>query len=136
LRVSLFAFACLWPITEHWGWCDRWLAWSVYVARSERVRVMLTDEGVRRLPASARQCVTDGELPLDRWSLMALDVPIYPQLRFQLGIVEWLRLRCGDENLVEVIVQQSAKGIERLTVEQLESRRHEYWINTRPRAGM
>lgn len=136
LRTGLLAFVCLWPITERWGLCDRWLAWSVYVARSERVSVMLTDEGLRRLPESARRCIVDGELPLDRWSLVALDVPIYPQLRFQLGVVEWLRRHCGEDNLVEVIVQHSdgRRGeVERLAVEQLDARRHEFWVNTRPR---
>ncbi|TXT28457.1 MAG: hypothetical protein FD138_2587 [Planctomycetota bacterium] len=93
----------------------------------------LTDEGLRRLPESARRCVADGELPLDRWSLTALDVPIYPQLRFQFGVVEWLRQRCGEENLVELIVQKGGSGIERLTVEQLDERRREFWISTRPR---
>ena len=94
---------------------------------------MLTDEGVRRLPESARRCVIDGELPLDRWSLLALDVPVYPQLRFQLGGVEWLRQHCGEENLVEVSVLRGVSGIERLTVEQCDERRRKFWINTRPR---
>lgn len=136
LRIVLVAFVCLWPAAERWGLCDRWPAWSVYVARSERVSVLLTEEGLRRLPESARRCVRDGELPLDRWSLEALDVPIYPQLRFQLGVVESLRQRCGAENLVEVIVQhfEGRRGeLERLTVEQLDARRREFWINTRPR---
>ena len=136
LRVSLLAFACVWPMTERWGLCDRWLAWSVYAARSERVSVTLTDEGLLRLPESARRCVTDGELPLDRWSLTALDVPISPQLRFQFGIVEWLRRRCGEENLVEVIVQRSqgASGeVERLTAEQCNEHRRVFWINSQPR---
>lgn len=135
LRVGLLAFVCVWPVTERWGLCDRWLAWSVYAARSERVSVALTDEGLLRLPESARRCVTDGELPLDRWSLAALDVPIYPQLRFQFGVVEWLRRRCGEENLVEVIVQHSrgAGGeVERLTVEQCDERRRVFWINSQP----
>lgn len=136
VRTVLVAFVCLWPVTERWGLCDRWLAWSVYVARSERVSVLLTVEGLRYLPESARRCVRDGELPLDRWSLAALDVPNYPQLRFQLGVVEWLRQRCGAENLVEVVVQHSEghRGeLERLTVEQLDARRREFWVNTRPR---
>ncbi len=135
LRVSLLVFVCVWPVTERWELCDRWLAWSVYSARSERVSVTLTDEGLRRLPESVRSCVTDGELPLDRWSLAALDVPISPQLRFQFGVVEWLRRRCGEENLVEVIVQHShgAVGeIERLTVEQCDERRRMFWINAQP----
>ncbi|MBM3968392.1 MAG: hypothetical protein FJ302_00805 [Planctomycetes bacterium] len=135
LWVSLF-FVCIWPVTERWGFCDRWLGWSVYAARSERISVTLTDEGLRRLPEAARRCVTDGELPLDRWSLSALDVPIYPQLRFQFGVVEWLRQQCGEENLVEVIVQRSRGGsghVERLTAEQVDEQRRAYRINTRPR---
>ena len=118
-RFALLAVACIWPVTERWGWCDRWLAWSVYAARSERVSVTLTDEGLRRLPESARRCVVEGELQLDQWSLAALDVPTYPQLRFQFGVVAWLRRTCGDENLVEVIVQRGISGVERMTVDQL-----------------
>ena len=91
----------------------------------------LTDEGLQALPPSARRCVTDGELRLDQWSLAALDAPMYPQWRFQIGVVEWLRQRCGDETLVEVIVQHSRGGgkIERLTAEQFDERRREFWIN-------
>ena len=135
LRVTLLVLACLWPVTERFGLCDRWLAWSVYVARSERVSVTLTEEGMRALPVSARRCVTDGELRLDQWSLAALDVPMYPQLRFQFGVVEWLRQRCGDDTLVEVIVQHSrgVGKIERLMVEQFDERRRDFWINTTPR---
>ncbi len=135
LRVTVLLLACVWPVTERWGYCDRWLAWSVYVARSERVSVMVTDEGLRALPESARRCVTDGELRIDQWSLAALDVPMYPQLRFQIGVVEWLRQRCGDDVFVEVIVLHSHGGgkLERLTIEQFDERRRDFWINTRPR---
>ena len=136
LRVTFIGFACVWPITARWGLCDHWLAWSVYSTRIERVGVTLTDEGVRRLPESARRLATDGELWLDRWSLSALDVPVYPQLRFQFGVVEGLRKRCGADNLVEVIVQHSPRDggvFERLTVEQFDERSREFWINTRPR---
>ncbi len=138
LRVSLFVilFACVWPITGRWGLCDHWLAWSVYSTQIERVNVTLTDEGVQRLPESAQRLVVAGELWLDRWSLAALDVPVYPQLRFQFGVVEQLRRRCGEENLVEVNMQHSQRdgGIfERFTVEQFDERSRAFWINTRPR---
>ncbi len=137
-RVSVVCilFACVWPIMERWGLCDHWLAWSVYSTRIERVGVTLTDEGVQRLPESARHLVTDGELWLDRWSLAALDVPVYPQMRFQFGVVEGLRRRCGTDNLVEVNVQHSQRDggvIERLTVEQFDERSRAFWINMRPR---
>jgi hypothetical protein len=132
----LILFACVWPITERWGLCDHWLAWSVYSTRIERVSVTLTDEGVRRLPESARRLAVDGELWLDHWSLAALDVPIYPQLRFQFGVIEGLRHRCGADHLVEINVQHSPRdsnAIERLTVEQFEQRRRAFAINTRAR---
>ena len=135
IRAGVLALACLWPLTECWGWCDRWLAWSVYAARSERVSVTLTAEGQRRLPESARRCLVEGELRLDHWSLAALDAPIYPQLRFQFGVVEWLRRNCGDDNLVEVLVQHSqgvGGTIERITVEQLSERRRQFWIGAQP----
>ena len=134
--VSVILFACVWPITGRWGLCDHWLAWSVYSTRIERVGVTLTDEGVRRLPESARRLAADGELWLDRWSLAALEVPVYPQLRFQFGVVEGLRQRCGTDNLVEVNVQRSQRdggAFERLTVEQFDERSRAFWINTRPR---
>ena len=130
---------CVWPMSAHRGLCDHWLAWNVYSSRIERVGVTLTEEGVRRLPEPARRLVVDGELWLDRWSLVALDVPIYPQLRFQFGVVESLRRRCGAENLVEVSVQhsQSEGGfLERLTVEDFDERRHLFWINAQPRDGL
>ncbi len=136
LRVTFILIACVWPITERWGLCDHWLAWSVYSTQIERVGVTLTEEGAQRLPESARRLVVDGELWLDRWSLNALDVPIYPQLRFQFGVIEGLRRRCGADNVVEVNVQHSQRdggAVERLTVEQCDERNRAFWINTRPR---
>lgn len=134
--MTFILLVCVWPITEGWGLCDHWLAWSVYSTQIERVSVTLTEEGVRRLPESARRLVVDGELWLDRWSLNALNVPIYPQLRFEFGVVEGLRRRCGDQDLVEVNVQHSQRDggfVERLTAEQFDERNRVFWINSRPR---
>lgn len=138
IRLLVIVLACVWPMTARWGLCDYWLAWSVYSTQIERVGVTLTDNGVRRLPDSARQLAADGELWLDRWSLAALDVPIYPQLRFQLGVVEELRRRCGDENLIEISVQRSQHdggSVERLTIAECDEQRAAFWINSRPRGG-
>ncbi len=135
VAVCVTLFACVWPITAGWGLCDHWLAWSVYSTRIERVSVTLTDEGARRLPESTRRLVVDGELRLDRWSLAALDVPVYPQLRFQFGVIEGLRRQYGVINLIEVNVQRASgdgETFERLTIEQFDERSREFWINTRP----
>jgi hypothetical protein len=36
-----------------------------------------------------------GQLRLDRWSLDSLDVPLYPQNRFQIGVAEAVARRFG-----------------------------------------
>lgn len=139
VTVACILFVCVWPITARWGLCDHWLAWSVYSTEIERVSVTLTDESIQRLPESARRLAADGELWLDRWSLAALDVPIYPQLRFQFGVVEGLRRCCGDENLVEITVQHSSREgglVERLTMKEFDERKKRFWINTRPRGAL
>jgi hypothetical protein len=133
VRSAIVFAVCLWPISERWGLCDRWLAWSVYSGRGEQVRVALTKLGWQRLPPAAQPLAIDGELRLDRWSLVALDVPIYPQLRFQLGAVDWLCQRCGCENIVEITVHRAVGGLERLTVAELDELRRTFRINTRPR---
>jgi hypothetical protein len=138
-RAAVILFAALWPITESFGLCDHWLAWSVYSTRTERVSVMLSAEGIRRLPAPAQGLITGGELPLDRWSLASLQVPIYPQLRFQLGVVEWLRQRCGADNVVEVIVVVPGSRLtgdaatEFLPADQVPHRLLTFWVNGFPR---
>jgi hypothetical protein len=138
-RPGIVLFAMLWPITESIGLCDHWLAWSVYSTRTERVSIMLTDEGVRRLPEAAQRCVISGELPLDRWSIDSLDVPIYPQLRFQLGIVEWLRQRCSEENVLEVTIMhpgsrlQGSVATEFVAIVPITHQLEQYWMNGRPK---
>lgn len=127
------------PGLERLGFVDRWPAWAVYSARGERVTVTLSELGQGRLPKSATRVLAGGELPLDRWSLEALDAPIYPQLRFQLAVVEWLRRRCGDDSIVEVTLQTSTTSAkmplvtERLTLDEWQQRRASFWLNSLPR---
>ena len=138
-RPGIVMAAVLWPITEPFGICDHWLAWSVYSTRTERVTVTLTTAGTRRLPEAAQRLVKGSELPLDRWSLESLNVPIYPQLRFQLGIVEWLQKRCGEENVLEVTVVLPGSRLkgdittEFVPSDQISQRLEHFWINTRPK---
>jgi hypothetical protein len=136
---GLILFACAWPALEPFGGCDHWLAWSVYSTRTERVTVTLTEAGVRRLPEPARRLVQDGELAFDRWSFDALAVPVYPQLRFQLGLVEATRRMCGEDNLLEITVvvpsgRNSTESIsQRLDAHALDERLEQFWFNARSR---
>ncbi len=135
LRFGFVSFACLWPITHPWGWCDRWLAWSVYSARGSNVSVVLSAEGVARLPPSMQPLVESGELRLDQWSLSALNVPIYPELRFQRGVMKALRDRVGPENLLEVVVVSpiDEPRIQRFTTDQWSDPQWKSWLNVTPR---
>lgn len=138
-RPFLVMVAIMWPITESFGLCDHWLAWSVYSTRTERVTVTLTAEGIKRLPEVAQRLVKNGELPLDRWSFDTLNVPIYPQLRFQLGIVKWLQHQCGEENVLEVIVMTPGSRLkgdattEFVSGDQISRRLSRYWLNAHPK---
>jgi len=83
----------LWPSLESFGLCDHWAAWAVYAAKLERVTVFIDEADVQKLPESLRQYLDvqfkSGDqyrLKLDRWSLDAVRVPIYPQDRFQVGV--------------------------------------------------
>jgi hypothetical protein len=85
--------ALLLPLLEPLGWFDAWPAWSVYAPSSQRVVVLVHRRALERLGALARFAETDAEdswvrLRIDRWSLEALGVPLYPQSRFQLGVAE------------------------------------------------
>ena len=138
-RPFLVMVAIMWPITESFGLCDHWLAWSVYSTRTERVSVTLTAEGIKRLPEVAQRLVKNGELPLDRWSFDTLNAPIYPQLRFQLAIVKWLQHQCGEENVLEVIVMTPGSRLkgdattEFVSGDQISQRLNRYWLNAHPK---
>ncbi len=135
----LIVAASVWPLTEPLGFCDHWLAWSVYSTRTERVSVTLSDEGLQDLPEPVRRLTVDGELVLDRWSIEALDVPIYPQWRFQWGIVEWLRRHAGEDHVLEITLIRPASRLQRdfqtqrIPGDQFDERRNEFWLNSRPR---
>lgn len=135
----LIVAASVWPLTAPLGFCDHWLAWSVYSTRTERVSVLLSDEGLQRLPEPVRRLTVDGELALDRWSIEALDVPIYPQWRFQWGIVEWLRRHAGEDHVLETTLIQPASRVQRdfqtqrIPGDQFDEHRNEFWLNAHSR---
>ena len=85
--------ALIWPAFESFGFCDHWPAWAVYAAKPERVTVSVHEDELLKLPETLKkylgqQTVADEWHPLriDRWSLDAVYVPLYPQDRFQVGV--------------------------------------------------
>ena len=104
----------LWPSLESFGFCDHWPAWAVYAAKPERVTVTVHSDELPNLPEHlsqylGHQLVIDDSHPLriDRWSLDALYVPIYPQDRFQVGVALYLARRF-DLKQIQVVIEGPA----------------------------
>lgn len=106
--------ALIWPGLEPLGLCDHWPAWAVYAAKPERVTMLLHADELKKLPAELRQYVQHNSITeewrsfrIDRWSLDAVWVPLYPQDRFQVGVI----LAIVDEfqlEQVQVVIERPA----------------------------
>ena len=149
--TSLLVQATIWlavalPVLEWFDRFDHWPAWGLYASRAERITVLISPGGTRRLDESLAVYVSHNEnsakavLHLDRWSLDVLGAPIYPQNRFQIGVAEAVARRWGLDR--EIQVEQTGPSDrfnsqrERKLLRGLDQLRMEasrYWLNTRPR---
>jgi hypothetical protein len=93
LALAVVVGAIVWPMAEPWGYCDHWPAWSVYAPRVERTSCFISQSETHKLPTSLQKYLEPASddpawlrLRLDRWSLDAVSVPLYPQNRVQLGV--------------------------------------------------
>jgi hypothetical protein len=92
---AILGAVVLLPLLEPLGWFDHWPAWGLYAPKASRVVVQVRRSAAERLPKSLRRHLrAESEaspwlrLRIADWSLAALDAPIYPQARFQLGVAE------------------------------------------------
>lgn len=91
--LAIAWFVILAPFLEPTGYFDHWPAWGLYASSHDRVTLLVDEEAKSQLPP-ALQPFVDPPRPLsswcrvrvDRWSLVELGAPIYPQARFQLGV--------------------------------------------------
>jgi hypothetical protein len=133
----------LWPLLEPIGWCDHWLAWGLYAPRNSRTDLFIHDVAVAALPANLQPFLeadndTDWrQLYLDRWSLAARDVPIYPQARVQLGVAEAV-IRRYDLRAFQVVLLGPARRLtgarehDTLRIKSdVERASHAYFLNSR-----
>jgi len=111
----LIGLALLMPALRGFGLWDNWPSWAVYSASPARVHVLIEDSAVELLPPDLRDClepraVRDGWswLRLDWWSLRSVNAPLYPQDRFQLGLVIGMARRYGLQQSVRVIHEGEA----------------------------
>lgn len=92
------------PITEPLGKYDHWLAWGLYSPRTSRVIVNIPLYNVRVIDELEPYMIPQfGDTPfrtfdMRRWSLDELNVPIYPQDRFQLAVARHIahKYQLGD----------------------------------------
>jgi hypothetical protein len=151
LSVSVWGAALLLPMTSLWGWYDHWPSWELYAPRTSRVKVELSPALQGKLPEELRpfwnnerpEGVDDlgwREFDLAAWSLDALQVPIYPQGRFQLGVALALALELEEDRDIRVTLQSPAdrwtgarKTQQWIGRQAIEQAMDQFQINARPR---
>ncbi|MCH2210694.1 MAG: hypothetical protein MK110_05295 [Fuerstiella sp.] len=92
--VTAAAGLCItWSTLALFGVTDSWTGWQLYSPRPETLHLRIHSAAAAELPASVAPFVSDSTpldewhtVRLDRWSLAAAGVPIYPQARFQLAV--------------------------------------------------
>ncbi|MGB4708939.1 MAG: hypothetical protein WBH50_15690 [Fuerstiella sp.] len=82
------------PLLGLIGISDNWPSWQLYSPRPEVVRLFVSQNAVPLLPEQISEYIDDPPplqpwcpIRMDRWSLEATRSPIYPEDRFQLGVV-------------------------------------------------
>jgi hypothetical protein len=145
LATLTVAIAILAPLLEPLGLCDHWLAWGLYAPRASRVSLFFSDAAAMALPEDLLAHLEPDndsdwrQLYLDRWSLAARDVPVYPQARVQLAIaIAVVQDQSLDRNFQIIRVGPAnrwsgAREHDTLrTLTEMEIAANEYFLNARP----
>jgi len=100
IAYGLVSAALFAPLTERAGYWDHWTSWALYSPHNSRVDLQIHESTISGLPERLRPFVeedTDGDrwhgFSLQRWSLTARKVPIYPQARYQLALCQEIARR-------------------------------------------
>lgn len=136
------------PLLEPTTWFDMWPSWGLYATSAERVLLLVHRRQRDALPESLAPFVEEPAdaddawlvVRLDRWALAALDAPIYPQSRTQLGVARAViaRYDLGSRARVARLGLADRFTGERETEiftgwTQWEAAGDEYYLNTQPR---
>lgn len=142
----LVAAVILLPVLNWFGRFDHWLAWGLYAPRNSRAVLYIHQSQAERIPeeigAHLGEPSEEGwrQLRLNRWSLDAVAVPVYPEDRFQVGVAEAVIREHGLHDAFQLIVQSPAdrwtgrRANETIrSIAALEAHRRQYTLNARPR---
>lgn len=113
---ALLIASIVMPLGERWAVWDHWPSWALYAPHSSRVRVTVATYAVDQLPEQLRDLLPSSDddsqvgvdVPLAKWSLKELGVPIYPQARFQLGVARYLSSRLSSPIAIQAEIRESA----------------------------
>lgn len=143
--IFVIATATLLPFLEPFGWFDHWPAWALYVSRPERVTASVHVLSREKLPPEVRE-QTDPprrlwcRVHLDRWSLEAVDAPIYPQGRYRIAVALALAEEAELGDAIRIVVETPAGRFtgQRLRreirgIKALRKEAARYTLNTKPR---
>ncbi|MFT5526852.1 MAG: hypothetical protein ACI9HK_004832 [Pirellulaceae bacterium] len=114
LAHAVVAIVLVVPAFEPWGFCDHWIAWGLYAPRSSRAELHLHSNQLPKIPDTIPHKASTKwqgwhRIDLSSWSLNELSVPIYPQSRFQLGVVESLIEECElDESGIHLTIMNAS----------------------------
>ncbi|MCC9606743.1 hypothetical protein LOC68_16330 [Blastopirellula sp. JC732] len=145
--VGIFAasFVLLFPLLEPLGYCDAWPGWALYASHVSRADLYIDDAAAEALPEKLRPFLVETEwgayrLDASQWSLHALNVPIYPDDRFQVGVAIAASQRYGVALFSQMSVQDPAdrwRGERTETryrgPEQMKEATKRFWLNAEPR---
>ena len=113
---ALLLASIVMPLGERWAVWDHWPSWALYAPHSSRVRVTVATYAIDQLPEQLRDLLPSRDddsqvgvdVPLAKWSLKELGVPIYPQARFQLGVARYLSSRLSSPIAIQAEIRESA----------------------------
>ncbi|MCA9174703.1 MAG: hypothetical protein KDB14_09490 [Planctomycetales bacterium] len=164
--------AMLLPMTAPRGGWDHWPSWGLYSPNNPRMVAWVSQWQWERLPEPLKSRLSsrpqsakpraeeatgadsdlsdvremfDGRwrrLDLGAWSLSAVSAPIYPQDRFQLGVLLALAQTAGLDRELRVEWQgvpdrwTGTRSVEELSFQQLDGFRRRFRLNALPRANM
>jgi hypothetical protein len=115
------------PLTQPLGICDHWPAWQVYAPRCSR--------------ANIESPLKNGErwTNFGRWSTQTLGVPVYPQARFEFAVAVAAQQKFRQSRGLPIEISEASnrwngtRASRRISGDQIEIQKRQYWLNTRAR---
>ena len=107
----MLVLVILFPASGLFGIADNWLSWQLYSPRPEVIGLFIRPRCAADLPKSLQKFVSEPNpiddfciVRLDRWCLNETGAPIYPEGRFQIGIIRRITSKIKDTSLIRITI--------------------------------